>query len=72
MKFVQGFRIDEDRIKAKFDTYLAELHNRGNYQPNWSNSPITLDKEAGELKQQKTKASNVQDTSYSICIFRTN
>lgn len=60
VKFVQGLRIDEDSIKAKFDKYMVELRGNGNYLPEWGYSTLTLAKEESELWQQKTKTGNVQ------------
>ena len=33
VKFVQGLRIDEDSIKAKFDRHMEELRSNANYLP---------------------------------------
>lgn len=60
MKFVQGLRIDEDSIKAKFDRHMEELRGNANYLPDLGYSTVTLAKEESELWQQKTKAGYVQ------------
>lgn len=52
VKFVQGLRIDEDSIKAKFDRHMEELRGNANYLPDLGHSTVTLAKEESELWQE--------------------
>ena len=54
VKFVQGLRIDEKSIKAKFDRHMNELRGNANYLPDWGYSTLTLSKEEDEVWEQKT------------------
>jgi hypothetical protein len=49
VKFVQGLRIDENSIKAKFDRHMEELRGNANYLPDLGYTTLTLDKKESEL-----------------------
>ena len=59
VKFVQGLRIDENSIKAKFDRHMNELRGNANYLPDWGYATLTLPKEEDEVWQKRTELGQV-------------